>query len=158
MFFLCNTNSTLDNLVEISEITVKKSNFWKFNKKHHLDVFVKNTVRKQNKHPVLTKPSFPFSSASCKTGSKGAATWPVNELPRWNDDQLSGNWKQDSVIHWDVEVVVFHQPIWNICSSNWIISPGIGVNIKNVWGFTTCLGCWVAPPRFQQDLYPNPGY
>ena len=25
------------------------------------------------------------------------------------------------------------QPIWNICSSNWMISPGIGVNIKNIW-------------------------
>ena len=25
------------------------------------------------------------------------------------------------------------QPIWNICSSKWIISPRIGVNIKNVW-------------------------
>ncbi len=25
------------------------------------------------------------------------------------------------------------QPIWKICSSKWIISPGIGVNMKNVW-------------------------
>ena len=26
-----------------------------------------------------------------------------------------------------------NQPIWKICSSNWIISPGIGVKIENVW-------------------------
>ena len=26
-----------------------------------------------------------------------------------------------------------NQPIWKICSSNWIISPRIGMNIKNVW-------------------------
>ena len=25
------------------------------------------------------------------------------------------------------------QPIWKICSSHWIISPKIGVKIKNVW-------------------------
>ena len=25
------------------------------------------------------------------------------------------------------------QPIWKICSSNWIISPRIGVKIKNIW-------------------------
>ncbi len=24
-------------------------------------------------------------------------------------------------------------PIWKICSSNWIICPGFGVNIKNIW-------------------------
>ena len=27
----------------------------------------------------------------------------------------------------------FFPPIWKICSSNWIISPGIGMNIKNIW-------------------------
>ena len=33
------------------------------------------------KHPVLTKPSFPDnSSASCKTGSKGAATWQFESV------------------------------------------------------------------------------
>ena len=26
-----------------------------------------------------------------------------------------------------------NQPIWKICSSNWIVSPGFGVKIKNVW-------------------------
>ena len=26
-----------------------------------------------------------------------------------------------------------NQPIWKICSSNWIISPRFGVKIKNVW-------------------------
>ena len=26
-----------------------------------------------------------------------------------------------------------NQPIWKIWSSNWIISPGIGVKIKNIW-------------------------
>ena len=26
-----------------------------------------------------------------------------------------------------------NQPIWKICSSNWIISSGIGMNIKNIW-------------------------
>ena len=26
-----------------------------------------------------------------------------------------------------------NQPIWKICSSNWIISPRIGVKIKNIW-------------------------
>ena len=28
-----------------------------------------------------------------------------------------------------------NQPIWKICSSNWVISPGIGMNIKK------CLSC-----------------
>ena len=27
----------------------------------------------------------------------------------------------------------FNQPIWKICSSNWMISPGFGVKIKHVW-------------------------
>jgi len=27
----------------------------------------------------------------------------------------------------------FNQPIWKICSWNWIMNPQIGVNIKNVW-------------------------
>ena len=32
----------------------------------------------------------------------------------------------------------FHQPIWRICSSNWIISPGFGgEKTKNNWSFTT---------------------
>ncbi len=26
-----------------------------------------------------------------------------------------------------------NQPLWKICSSNWIISPGIGVKIKDIW-------------------------
>ena len=25
------------------------------------------------------------------------------------------------------------QPIWNICSSNWIMKPQLGVKIKNIW-------------------------
>ena len=29
------------------------------------------------------------------------------------------------------------QPIWKICSSNWIIARGIGMKIKNMWSFTT---------------------
>ena len=29
------------------------------------------------------------------------------------------------------------QPIWKICSSNWMIPPGIGVKIKNIWVATT---------------------
>ena len=28
-------------------------------------------------------------------------------------------------------------PFWKICSSNWIIPPRIGVNIKNMWVATT---------------------
>ena len=26
-----------------------------------------------------------------------------------------------------------NQPIWKICSSNWMISPGIAVKIENIW-------------------------
>ena len=29
------------------------------------------------------------------------------------------------------------QPVWKICSSNWIICPGIGVKIKNIWVATS---------------------
>ena len=30
-----------------------------------------------------------------------------------------------------------NQPVWKIWSSNWIISPGFGINITNIWVTTT---------------------
>ena len=36
------------------------------------------------------------------------------------------------------------QPIWKICSSNWIISPGIGVKIKQYLKPAPRKGCWLA--------------
>ncbi len=41
-----------------------------------------------------------------------------------------------------------NQPIWKICSSNWIISPGIGVKIKNISNhhlnpFSKWFCCWL---------------
>ena len=30
-----------------------------------------------------------------------------------------------------------NQPIWKICSSNWVHLPQIGMNIKNIWVATT---------------------
>ena len=38
-------------------------------------------------------------------------------------------------------LVVFSHPFEKICSSNWIISPEIGVNIKNIWVATTWKRC-----------------
>ena len=39
--------------------------------------------------------------------------------------------RQEVSKHW------WFQPIWTICSSHWIISPGGGENSKNVWVATT---------------------
>ena len=36
-----------------------------------------------------------------------------------------------------VFVVVFHQPIWKICSSKWVHLPQVGVKINNIWVATT---------------------
>ena len=44
--------------------------------------------------------------------------------------------------------MVFHQPIWKICSSNWIISPSVGVKIIQVFE--------LPPPRKQSDPFKNP--
>ena len=63
-------------------------------------------------------------------------------------------WKKISSIHWIWETLHLlkvswgailrfssswwlNQPIWKICSSNWIISPGVGLKIKNIWVATT---------------------
>ena len=47
--------------------------------------------------------------------------WPrfqvSSDMVRWGQ-KLAGWW---------------FQPIWKICSSKWIISPGIGVKIKSIW-------------------------
>ena len=31
------------------------------------------------------------------------------------------------------KMIYIVQPIWKICSSNWIISPGFGMKITNIW-------------------------
>ena len=41
--------------------------------------------------------------------------------------------KMGEVLFW----LVVEPPIWKICSLNWKSSPGIGLNIKNVWVATT---------------------
>ncbi len=40
------------------------------------------------------------------------------------------------------------QPIWKICSSNWIISPIFGVNIKNIWNHHLDLHQVWPPPKW----------
>ena len=42
-----------------------------------------------------------------------------------------------------------NQPIWKICSSNWIISSRIGVNINNIWVVTTQWWLRRIPPDFR---------
>ena len=40
-----------------------------------------------------------------------------------------------------------NQPIWKICSSNWILSPKVGLQIKNIWNETTT--------EFYSDMAPS---
>ena len=72
------------------------------------------------------------------------STWII--LVKWEvfmklmferDATLCKKWR---VIHFKIQSLTlprltswWYQPDWKTCSSNWIISPGIGVNIKNVW-------------------------
>ena len=48
-----------------------------------------------------------------------------------------------------------NQPIWKIWSSNWIISPGFGVKIKNVW-VTTNINT-IRPALEQEHIDTNKG-
>ena len=43
-------------------------------------------------------------------------------------------------------------PFETICSSNWIISPGFGMNIKNIWVSTTKIWHWKEQELFCQNF------
>ena len=64
----------------------------------------------------------------------GSQNWWGLEIPTpW----INTSKPRHSRVQWFLWVYYFSswwfQPLWNICSSNWIISPGIGVKIKNLW-------------------------
>ena len=72
-----------------------------------------------------------------KTGNRWRVAFWAPSLssgsrPMTGQPTLKGNqWEINPYSCW------LNQPLWNICSSNWIISPKIGVNINNIWVATT---------------------
>ena len=81
-----------------------------------------------------------FFSKNCQ-GRVGAATLETRD--GWRKEHLSGQGKYDSrlsqlhqttyhYISFVIWLVVFHQPIWKICSSNWINLPK-DLKINNIW-------------------------
>ena len=55
--------------------------------------------------------------------------WPTDTLPEISSEFTPEN---EWLASWWL-----NQPIWNICSSNWIISPGKDRNEKSIWVATT---------------------
>ena len=65
-------------------------------------------------------------------------SWPRNKLI--TTEQLGVASDRHRSFYYGVQTFTswwLNQPIWKICLSNWIISPGFGVKIKNVWVATT---------------------
>ena len=50
------------------------------------------------------------------------------------------------------------QPLWNIFFSNWIISPGIGVKITNVWNHHLVIWSFTLPPSLTWSLWHHLRY